>query len=161
MQRKRLKIDWEALEDAFNSQRDEAVSYLDRVTGHVVLEGEGEELDEDLDPGEARYPAPPATAPSRNDTTRVYVEPPDDEQKIEWMRVFLKRHAQIDDSVRGLLEEALASDDPVEEVGEILREIPAEREAWFLYRGERLHELIDRWLTANGIEPVDSPPWRR
>ena len=36
---KPLKIDWDALEEAFNSQSEELIYYLDLVTGHVVLEG--------------------------------------------------------------------------------------------------------------------------
>jgi len=45
MKRKPIKIDWEELEDAFNSPPEEISSYLDGISGHVALEGEGEEDD--------------------------------------------------------------------------------------------------------------------
>ena len=47
MKRKPIRIDWEALEDAFNNRDEELVYHLDRITGRVELEGEGEEGDDD------------------------------------------------------------------------------------------------------------------
>ena len=40
MMRKPIKIDWEELESAFQTRREELVYYLDLVTGEVVLEDE-------------------------------------------------------------------------------------------------------------------------
>ncbi len=68
MKRKPIRIDWEELEDAFNSPPEEITSYLDGISGHVILEGEGEEDDlEDENP---------ASASPRNDPTRISIRPP-------------------------------------------------------------------------------------
>jgi hypothetical protein len=161
MKTKRLKINWEELEDAFNRQKDDMASYLDRITGHVVMEGEGEESDledeQNLYHGRSTVDVP---APRKDDATRMYIRPPGTARKIKWLKVFLDRDDELDAGVKNQLHEALTVDDPAEVIGEILRENFAEREAWFLFRAERVRELIDEWLTEGDIEPVNPPPWR-
>jgi hypothetical protein len=147
--RKRLKIDWEGLEEAFDSPPDEVPTYLDRVTGRVLLEGEGEE-----DDGGGRGGG------LRNDSVRLYVAPPDLPLKIEWMEAFVDGRKEIDEALRGKLQAALDEPDPLEAMGEVWRHHPDEREAWFAFRADRLHELIEGWLDDAGIEPIDPPPWR-
>jgi hypothetical protein len=149
MKRKRLKIDWEGLEEAFDRPPDEVPAYLDRVTGRVVLEGEGEE---DEGGGGAGGP--------RNDSVRVYVLPPDLQQKVDWMEAFVDGRKDLDEGLRIELSAALTSLEPAEAVGELWRSHPVEREAWFAFRADRLHELIESWLDEAGIEPIDPPPWK-
>jgi hypothetical protein len=159
MKRKPIKIDWEAVEDAFNSQNEELVYYLDLVTGHVVLEGEGEEdvfEDEELYEGAATAEPPAA----RHDTTRIYIDPPDTPLKVEWMQAFLEEDGAIHPEAEARLRAALGHDNPVAEIGDILRDYPGERDRWFLYRSERLHEMIDAWLEGNSVEAIEPPPWR-
>jgi len=161
MKPKRLKINWEDLEDGFNRQKGDMASYLDRVTGHVVMEGEGEESDledeETLYQGRSTVAAP---SPRKDDATRLYIRPPGTARKIKWLEVFLDRDDELDDGVKGQLRQAMDTDDPAAVIGQILRENPDERDAWFLFRAERVRELIDDWLTQGGIEPVNPPPWR-
>lgn len=149
MQRKQLKVDWDELEEAFARQHDDVPCYLDRVTGRVVLEGEGEEDDPDLAP----------VGPPTDDAVRAFIHPPSTARKVAWMRVFLDTAKGLDASVIERLRVALDADDPAAEVGAVLREAPEERDAWFLYRSDRLHEMIVAWLEEKDIEPIAPPPW--
>lgn len=160
MKRKPIKIDWEGLEDAFNNQNEELVYYLDLVTGHVVLEGEGEE--DAFEDEESFYEAGAAAEPPapREDSTHLYVDPPDTPLKVEWMQAFLEEDAALHPQASSRLKEALTAENPVAEIGDILRDYPEERDRWFLYRSERLHEMIDAWLEGNAVEAIDPPPWK-
>ncbi len=156
MKRKPIKIDWDALEAAFNDQNEELVYYLDLVTGYVGLDGEGEEsVFDDQD-----YDQPVERPMARASTTRLYVQPPDVSQKVEWMEAFLADDPSISAEVTERLHEGLESDDPAAMIGEILRDQAEVRDRWFLYRSDRFHELIDDWLEANEVQMVDLPPWR-
>ncbi len=163
MKTKPIKIDWEGLEDAFNDQREELVHYLDLVTGHVVLEGEGEvdEMDDDVDDYDGRVHAPVAPPPLRDDSTRIYVHPPDTLQKIEWLQAFLDGSREVDANAAAELREAMDSDDPVEQLALVLNRHPGARDAWFRFRSERIRGLIDDWLAARGVVAVEPPPWKR
>jgi len=87
MRHKPIKVDWDELEDAFNNQNEELVYYLDLITGHVVLDGEGEEGDFDEENG--YYDPQAASTASEDDDTRAYVAPLDTQHKLEWMDAFL------------------------------------------------------------------------
>jgi hypothetical protein len=163
MKTKPIKIDWEGLEDAFNDQREELIHYLDLVTGHVVLEGEGEvdEREHDEEDYDGRVPAPVAPPPLRDDSTRIYVHPPDTDQKIEWLLAFLDGSSEVGADESAELREAMDSDDPAEEVASVLKRYPKARDAWFRFRAERIRTLIDEWLAARGVVAVEPPPWKR
>jgi hypothetical protein len=160
MKHRRIKIDWDSLEEAFNRPPEDVASYLDRVTGRVVLEGEGEADPLDDDDGSMDGPASERLTPLRDDAVRLYVHPPDAELKIEWLKAFLDGNRVGDEQARQLLLAALDADDPVEELGEVLGRHPDVRDTWYAYRTERLHEMIDAWLETNGIASIDPPPWR-
>jgi len=34
------------------------------------------------------------------------------------------------------------------------------RDRWFLFRTERVHEVMDAWLAENSVTPASPPPWR-
>ncbi len=159
MKRKPIKINWDELESAFDNKREDLVYYLDLVTGQVVLEGEGEEADfgddEDLAEDELEPEAPP-----REETTRLYIEPPVEDEEIGWMEDFVEEGESLESAVREKLLDALDAADPIEAFRESLRLHPAERDRWFFYRTERLHEAVDAWLDANGVHPAEPPPWR-
>jgi hypothetical protein len=157
MKRKSIKIDWEELESAFESKREDLVYYLDLVTGHVVLEGEGEDARDDGDDLDgAVEPAGRRRSPSDH----LYVDPPDSETEAAWMADFVGDEAQVDAAALAQLREALEGPEPVEDFREVLRNQPEERDRWFLFRTERLHELIDEWLEANGVISTEPAPWK-
>jgi len=156
MMRKPIKIDWEELESAFQTRREDLVYHLDLVTGQVVLEGEGEDLiegDDDID-GDIN-----TDAPRRNETTRLTIEPPGPQDEVVWMEDFVDEAENVDATVLDRLKVALAADDPLESFREVLRQNPTERDIWFLYRSDRIHEVIENWLEANGVRSTERPPW--
>jgi hypothetical protein len=153
MRTKPIKIDWDGLEEAFNEQRDDLVYYLDLVTGQVVLEGEGES--EDLDPHD--YSAEPPEIPP-DDSTRLYVHPPDTVLKIEWLHEFLAGGG-VDPGVSTELERATVGEDAAEQLRDIMNRNADVRDAWFGYRAKRIQALIEQWLDDHGVQFVDPPPW--
>lgn len=157
MKRKPIKVDWDALDEAFNDQNEELAHYLDLVTGHVALDGEDDVEDDEED---YEHAAVEPTSPPRDDATRLYVHPPDTETKIGWLEEFLAAQRDLEPGVVLLLEEALRSDDPAEQVAAALSERPEERERWYRYRSDRIHDLIDRWLAEHEVALVEGPPWR-
>ena len=162
MKRKPIKIDWEELEDAFTTE-EEVVSFLDTVTGRVVLEGEGEE--DGLDDEEEAYGRPmnAAPAPRKDDPMRIVIHPPDATRKIEWMQGFVKDEKPEDKQRKemiGRLSKALKVDDPASALSAILNEDPDLRDTWYLYRTHRLQRMIGEWLKSNDVEAVDPPPWK-
>ncbi len=157
MKRKPVKIDWEELESAFQGKREDLVYYLDLVTGQVVLEGEGEDslesdgdLDEEMENASTR----------RNETTRLYIEPPSEDDEAAWMVDFVDETTEGDALVLGHLKEALEQGDPTDAFREVLRQHPEERDRWFLYRSDRIHEVIEDWLVANEVRSTEPPPWQ-
>lgn len=157
MRTKPIKIDWEGLEDAFNEQREGLVFYLDVITGHVVLDGEGESDDLDADSYEAA-PAGRDAADRSDDATRLYVKPPSTERKIEWMREFLGG-GDVEAPVVAELEQAIETDDPAPALRDVLNRNPEVRDAWYRYRSRRIQSVIDEWVAANGVRFTDPPPW--
>lgn len=164
MKRKPIKIDWDELEEAFSNPGHDTEAYLDRVTGHVFLGGEGDDLELDEDEtafGNAAAVANATTARQRQDPTRVRIDPPDTALKIQWLEAFLdgrrgEEHAAINAELRAAIE----SDSPAEALGAILNANTDVRDDWYIYRSEQIQGLIDRWLTENEIRIVGPPPWR-
>ena len=154
MKRKPIKIDWEELEDAFNSPPQEISSFLDGITGHIALEGEGEE-----DELEDENPLDIASAPPRSDPTRIGIRPPDSARKIEWMNSFLEQGGH-DEAVVAGLRQALESENPPQALADVLNQHPEVRDTWYLYRTARIRDMIEEWLAANDVETLTAPPWK-
>jgi hypothetical protein len=57
------------------------------------------------------------------------------------------------------LRDALDGEDPVERFREALRRAE-QRDRWFAYRADRVHEVIDGWLAEHQVAMVEHPPWR-
>ncbi len=149
MKRKPIRIDWEELEDAFNSPPEEITSYLDGITGHVVLEGEGED----------ENPLDAASAPPRDDPTRISIRPPGAAGKIEWMKSFLGQGGH-DEGVVAELKQALEDQNPAQALADLLNLHPEVRDDWYLYRTSRIRDMIEDWLASNGVETLTAPPWK-
>jgi hypothetical protein len=158
MKRKNLRIDWDELEAAFDNPNEELVYYLDLVEGRIVLEGEGEE-DDFADDDEHFVAAPAAPRSQPADNTRLYIDRLTAETKLGWIRGFLDDTDDLDEEFVAKLEAAVASDTPAQSVIEVMRETPEGKDRWYLYRSDRLHDLIGDWLKENEITPTDDPPW--
>ncbi len=159
MKRKPIKIDWDEIEAAFDNKREDLVYYLDLVTGQVILEGEGEESGFE-DDGDLLDEDSADEAPAREETTRLYIEPPSAEEEAAWMEDFVDEAGDPDAALVEALREALDGPDPVNAFRDTLRGHPEERDRWFVYRADRMHEAVDVWLDANGVHPAEPPPWR-
>src|SRR5262245_2598015 len=130
MKRKPIKVDWDELESAFDSKREDLVYYLDLVTGQVVLEGEGEEDDFENDEDHLEDGAD-GELPVREETTRLYVEPPSVDDEIDWMDDFASRSESGAAEVLEALRKALDADDAPDAFREVLRHHATERDRWF------------------------------
>jgi hypothetical protein len=157
--RKPIKIDWDEIEAAFDNKREDLVYYLDLVTGQVVLEGEGEEADFE-DDHDLQDENGKDDAPNHEATTRLYIEPPDQEEEIGWMEYFVEEADDLDPVILGKLRKSLDEPEPLNAFRDELRSDEAARDRWFLYRTERLHETVDAWLDANQVHCSEPPPWR-
>lgn len=157
MKRKPIRIDWDEIEAAFDNKDAELVYYVDRITGHVLLEGQDSEDEEE--PYEQTAVAPP----QRDDRFRAYIEPLSNELKLGWLRAFVADADayELDENFAAALKEAMASPTPVEEVIEVLNLFPEGKDAWYAYRTDRVHEHIDTWITEQNIDVTDPPPWRQ
>jgi hypothetical protein len=124
-----------------------------------VLEGEGEEDDPDDDPGayQGRVPAPRPAAHSEE--TRLRIHPPDTAKKIEWMKQFLALERGLEAEVLADLERALSAEDPAGELSGILNRNPDVRDSWYMFRAERLREMIAAWVAEHGVAFTEPPPW--
>jgi hypothetical protein len=162
MQTRKLKIIWEDLEEAFNRRQHELASYLDRVTGRVMMEGEGEDEDaEEEDSGYSKGRPTSAKGARKGDATRLYIRPPSTRRKAGWLKAFLDQEQGLDADTVQQLRDALTLPDPTQPIIELLRRNPEVGDAWYAYRADRVRKMIEEWLAADGIEPVDSPPWGR
>ena len=157
MKRKPIRIDWDELLAAFDNKDAELVYYVDRVTGHVLLEGQ--DSDDEEEPYDATATAAP---PRRDDRFRAYIEPLSNELKLAWLRVFVADadSAELDDEFAAALKEAMASPTPVEDVIDVLNRFPEGKDTWYAYRTDRVQEHIDGWIADQGIDFTDPPPWR-
>lgn len=157
MKRKPIRIDWDALEEAFARSADDVPEHLDLVTGHVVLEGEGEE--DEYDDDEDHFD-PRGTVAATRDPMRLPVERADTATKLRWLEAFLEGATGLDGGVVDELRTAMVGADPARRLSQIFNANAAERDAWYGYKVVRLRERIGRWLAENGVEPIDPPPWR-
>ncbi len=158
MKRKPIRINWDDLEAAFDSRQEDLVHYLDLVTGEVVLEGEGEEADFEDDADLEKDEGDEVVV--RGDESRLYIEPPSEEQERAWMERFVQESPGMDPTLVARLRAALESADFAVAFRDALRAHPAERDRWFLYRAERLHQTIERWLESNQVHCAEPPPWK-
>lgn len=157
MKRKPLQIDWDELETAFENRNEDLTYYVDLVTGQVILEGEGEDahFDEDAEMDEAVD----GDVSPHCETTRLYVVSFTDDDEIDWMDDFIEG----DDKIPADLKETLAdlvAQGPSQRFKDELRHHAEVRDRWFLFRSERLHEVMDAWLDSNNVSPASPPPWK-
>lgn len=157
MKRKAIKIDWEALDAAFSRPHEDVESYLDLVSGQLVLDGEGDDEGDDQDayaPGAVAGPEA-----QTDDATRIWVHPPDTPTKIGWLEEFIQQNPVDNDELLSELTAAMEADDPAGAIGAVLNQNPDLRDSWYVYRADRIHEWIERWLAEQQVAPVDPPPW--
>jgi len=144
-----MRIDWQALEIAFDSAGPEAQAWLDLSNGEVLLcyamEDEAER---------AEFADRIAKHPDRY----AEVKAPGSRELWRWMAEFAE--SLRDERLRDLLEVALRGQGAFHRFQEILHtHAPAQRERWHAVRDAQLREAIVRWVAALPVE-VENPPRR-
>lgn len=134
------RIDWLELEAAFDFQDPSRRSYLDRRTGKVLT---WSDLDEDA----GRTTA--AEAVDDDPERYLELEAIEGGQEHRWMSDFAATVA--DPHLRELLEVALRGRGAFRRFKDVLLGHPAERERWFALRGERVRDVVVRWLDEHGL----------
>jgi len=140
---KRVKIDWDDLEGAFEFSSYEARHYLDTDTGEIILLSDAvddlERLEEEIE----------------GDTAGRYVDIPlqDSHEGYRDMEDFIETVA--DSHQRELLEVAIDGRGAFRRFKDVLERFPADRERWFAFERERLRERIREWLEENEIQPIE------
>jgi len=157
MKHRPLQIDWDELEAAFENRNEDLTYYLDLVTGQVILDGEGEDahFDEDAEMDDAVE----GDGVPLGETTRLDVVTYTDDDEMDWMDEFIEG----DDAIPAALKETLSdlvAQGPAQSFKDELRHHPEVRARWFLFRTERLHEVMDAWMESNKISPASPPPWK-
>ena len=89
----------------------------------------------------------------------IHVEPLGSSVEYGWMAEFAGTVA--DAHLRDLLDVALDGRGAFRRFKDVLRDYPAEREAWFAFRDEHVRAAAREWLAENGIDPTTAPPRRR
>jgi hypothetical protein len=156
MKRKPIHIDWDELEAAFENRSEDLSYYLDTVTGQVGLEGEGEDAhfdDDDEMDGANATPNP------SGETTRLVIASYSELDELDWMDEFLEGEAAIPDDLKAKLDKFVAGEDGNGFKDE-LRHHAEVRDRWFLFRSERVHEVMAAWLEEHQLTAATPPPWK-
>jgi hypothetical protein len=75
------------------------------------------------------------------------------------MDEFIEGDDAIPAELKATLADCVASG-PSQKFKDELRHHAGVRARWFLFRSERLHEVMDAWMESNKISPASPPPWR-
>ncbi|MBI4608358.1 MAG: hypothetical protein HY726_05050 [Candidatus Rokubacteria bacterium] len=148
---RRVPVNWDDLEMALTSNAGEWTCYLD-LRGGEVLMVPIDRLGDDDWPSEEEIDAGLAAGHV------VHIEPLDSRVEYGWMADFAAsvRDARLGDR----LEVALDGRGAFRRFKDVLLDHPAQRQAWFAFRDERLHDAARDWLADHDIAPTTAPPSR-
>ena len=138
---KRIRVDWEELEEAFADSASEHRYYFDRETGAVhffstYLDNEEEENDERTMTAEERYVLIPRGAALSKAECAEFAA------------------SLRNDGDRRVLLTALDAPQGYERFRETVEHLPAVREAWDAFSHQNLEARIREWLSKVGVEPL-------
>lgn len=138
-----IEVDFEALEDAFENNAAEVHSYLHLGTGQVLRLVDGV-----------------ADAALRQrvsaDTNYLRVEPVHSREQYRWLERFIE--VVESPEMRARLQAAIDGKGAFRRFKDVLMSTTVEREAWYAFRRERLHGLMQSWLESHGFHAVPRPP---
>jgi hypothetical protein len=98
----------------------------------------------------------------REDPTRLRIRPPDLARRIAWMKAFVGENSGGHSmELIAELKHAASEENPAPALLAVLNRDPELRDAWYLFRSDRLHEMIDAWVAENDLKTTDPPPWSR
>lgn len=142
------KLDWAALETAFEHNAPETHSYLDLRNGQVVTIVDSRPEDEEK-----------RQAIRRGDGRFVHLDPASSREQYRWMERFVQ--SVEDPTLRERLILAIDGKGAFRRFKDVLLSYPIERDRWFTYRGNLLHIYINGWLETQDIVLGEVPPWGR
>jgi hypothetical protein len=140
---KRLPIDLELVQIAFEDHDGDGQWFLDSETGEVLRlnESDDDDLATQIDEGGERYiviPYQGSVAGHRD------------------MAEFIE--SVNDNRMRALLDVAINGKGAFRRFKDVLQQHPQERERWFAFQKERAFHRILSWLESEDIEPVTPQP---
>lgn len=140
---KRLPIDLELVQTAFEDRDGDGRWFLDGETGEVLRlnEDDDDELADQIDEGGERY---------------IAIRYQGSDAGYRDMEEFID--SVNDNRMRALLEVAINGRGAFRRFKDVLQEHPQERERWFAFQKQRAHGRVLRWLETEGIEPVPLQP---
>jgi hypothetical protein len=142
---KKVHVDWDELELAFDDASGMADYFLDTETGAVVMISDVAMSADEVERIRGEIDA---------DDSGRFVRVPRDESRegYEDMEEFV---ATVTDArARDLLERAISGRGAFRRFKDTLLEFPRERAAWFKFRDQRVRERLTHWLEDRSIEPV-------
>ena len=141
---RKVPVDWEALENAFENNAPEVHSYLQVMTGDVLRVVDG-------------VADPQMHARIASDPKYLRVEAVSSREQYRWMERYIP--TVEDPKLRARLEVAIDGKGAFRRFKDVLMAFGPERERWFTYRSERLKTFMEAWLQAHDIQSVPRAPW--
>lgn len=140
------KVDWPALETAFEHNAPETHSYLDLQTGQVLTivdtRPEDDEKKRLIRGAQGRF---------------THLDPASSREQYRWMERFVA--SVRDEALRERLILAIDGKGAFRRFKDVLLSYPVERDRWFAYRSNLLHIYINQWLGTKEIVLGEPPPW--
>jgi len=136
---KRIPIDLELVQMAFEDRDGDGRWFLDSEIGEVLRlsEDDDEDLANQIEEGGDRYIVIPYQGPDAG---------------YRDMMEFI--NSVTDNRIRALLDVAVNGRGAFRRFKDVLREHPQERERWYVFQRQRALHRIRSWLASEDIEPV-------
>ncbi|MCC6749796.1 MAG: hypothetical protein IT371_19175 [Deltaproteobacteria bacterium] len=141
-----IKVNWPDVETAFERNSPGLTSYIDRVTGEVLVVLDG--APEDAEKRELLLHQP---------DRYVKIDPASSREQYRWMERFVV--TVEDDALRDRLLVSIDGKGAFRRFKDVLLSYPAERERWFTHRADLLRYHVNRWFESRDLEPDPPPPW--
>lgn len=143
LDRKRIRVDWEELGDAFADSSTEHRYYLDRETGAVhffssYLDNDDEEEDERAITAEERY-----------------VLIPHDRRLVPFSEVVEFVSSLTQEAERRALQTSLRSPEGYQRFQQTVEDHPSLAEAWRRFVHARVERRIKDWLAEVAVDPLE------
>jgi hypothetical protein len=143
LERKRIRVDWEELVDAFADSSAEHRYYLDRETGAVhffssYLDNDDEEEDERAITAEERY-----------------VLIPHDRRLVPFSEVVEFVSSLTQGAERRALQTSLRSPEGYQRFQQTVEDHPSVAEAWRRFVHARVEHRIKDWLAEVSVDPIE------
>lgn len=140
------KVDWAAMEAAFEHNAPQSSSYLDLQNGLVV-----NIVDSRIEDYEQRDTI------RREPSRFVRLTPASSREQYRWMERFVT--SVEEEALRDRLILAIDGKGAFRRFKDVLLSYPVERDRWFEYRSTLLRIYINEWLAAREVTLGEEPPW--